>query len=166
MKIGYTTGVFDLFHVGHLRILKKARQRCDRLIVGVTSDELVFSRKGRWPVIQQHERMEILAGISAVSKVVPQNSMDKANAFKEHKFDIMFVGDDWKGTPQWQAIEQLLGPLGVEFVYFPYTQSVSSTKLNSILENYEDLDWVISANKPDMSLVRQITGNPLLCRKR
>lgn len=156
MRTGYTTGVFDLFHVGHLRILKKARQLCDHLIVGVTSDELVFSRKGRWPVIQQHERMEILTGISCVSDVVPQNTMDKLSAFKQHKFDIMFVGDDWKHTPQWQTLERSLGPLGVEFVYFPYTLNVSSTKLNSILEHYEDLDWVTAPQKPDVSLTRQI----------
>ena len=124
-KIGYTTGVFDLFHIGHLNILKRARLECDYLIVGITSDELSLSAKNQKPVIPFQERMEIVESIKFVDEVVPQTNL---------KFDMMFVGDDWKGTDQWNIIEKDFNQYGVEIIYFPYTSHTSSTILRNILD--------------------------------
>jgi len=132
--IGYTTGVYDLFHIGHLNLLKRARLACDHLIVGVTTDELAAERKGHEPVIPFLERVEIISSIRYVDEVVPQTHMDKLEAWNNLKFDRMFVGDDWKGTPKWLELERTFAPLGVEIVYFSYTTHTSSTKLRSILE--------------------------------
>jgi len=126
-KIGYTTGVFDLFHVGHLNILKKAKEQCDYLIVGVSTDELVKEYKNKLPVISFNERMEIVEGIKYVDRVVPQTNRDKFSAWEKIKFDVMFVGDDWKGSPIFNEVEQQFYEVGVEIVYFPYTPGVSST---------------------------------------
>lgn len=133
-KIGYTTGVYDLFHIGHLNVLRRARLECDYLIVGVTTDELSESRKGKRPIIPFTERMEIVEHIDFVDEAVPQTSMDKMEAWRNHKFDKMFVGDDWKGTPQWNKIEEDFKEVGVEIIYFPYTEHTSSTFLRSVLE--------------------------------
>ena len=132
MKIGYTTGVYDLFHVGHLNLLRRAKEQCDFLIVGVTVDELV-AYKHKKAVIPFEERCAIVEAIRYVDKVVPQVSMDKVKAWNEHKFDVMFVGDDWKGTEKWNAYEEQFNELGVEIVYFPYTKGTSSTLLNEVL---------------------------------
>ena len=127
--VGYTTGVYDMFHVGHLNILRQARERCDYLIVGVTTDELVDSRKGRRPIVPLLERMEVVQNVRYVDDVVAQTTMDKHEAWRNLKFDVMFVGDDWKGTPVWDAIEAEFREVGVEIVYFPYTPHTSSTIL-------------------------------------
>lgn len=132
--IGYTTGVYDLFHIGHVNLLKRARLACDHLIVGVTTDELATERKGHAPVIPFLERVEIVSSIRYVDEVVPQTNMDKLEAWSNLKFDRMFVGDDWKGTPKWLELERTFEPLGVEIVYFSYTTHTSSTKLRAILE--------------------------------
>lgn len=132
--IGYTTGVFDLFHIGHLNVLKRAKLECDYLIVGVTTDELCEQRKNKRPIIPFAERMEIVEHISFVDEVVPQVNMDKFEAWNNFKFDKMFVGDDWKGSEKWNALEQQFAAVGVEIVYFPYTSHTSSTKLREILE--------------------------------
>lgn len=124
--IGYTAGVYDLFHVGHLRILENAAGLCDRLIVGISSDELV-QYKGKSPVVPFVERMEIVRSIKGVHAVVPQYDMDKLAMWQKLRFDVMFVGDDWHGTEKWNAIEAQLGEVGVKIVYFPYTQGTSST---------------------------------------
>jgi len=134
MIVGYTTGVYDLFHIGHLNVLRKAKSQCDYLIVGVTADELVQQRKNKTPVIPLKERMEIVGAINYVDKVVVQSSMDKFLAWETNKFNKMFVGDDWKGTPAWNKLEQDFGKLEVEIVYFPYTAHTSSTKLSAALE--------------------------------
>jgi glycerol-3-phosphate cytidylyltransferase len=126
-KIGYTTGVFDLFHVGHLNILKNAKEQCDFLIVGVSTDELVMSYKNKWPVIPHIERMAIVHSIKYVDKVVKQTNRDKFSAWEHVKFDVMFVGDDWKGNSLFNEVEKQFNQVGVEIVYFPYTQGVSST---------------------------------------
>lgn len=132
MKIGYTTGVYDLFHVGHLNLLRRAKEQCDYLIVGVTVDELV-AYKHKKAVIPFEERRTIVEAIRYVDKVVPQVSMDKVQAWKEYRFDVMFVGDDWKGTEKWNKYEEQFKELGVEIVYFPYTKGTSSTLLNEVL---------------------------------
>ncbi len=131
--IGYTTGVYDLFHVGHLNILKRAKEQCDYLIVGVTVDELV-SYKGKQAVIPYEERVEIVKAIKYVDEVVPQTSMDKMEAWNKYHFNIMFVGDDWKGTPTWNHWETEFAKLGVDIVYFPYTKTTSSSKLREVLD--------------------------------
>ncbi|CRK81682.1 adenylyltransferase/cytidyltransferase family protein [Neobacillus massiliamazoniensis] len=126
-KVGYTTGVFDLFHVGHLNILKRAKEQCDYLIVGVSTDELVMEYKNKKPVIPFEDRMEIVKGIKYVDKVIPQMNRDKLSAWQHLKFDAMFVGDDWRGTHLFNEIEKKFNEVGVELVYFPYTPGVSST---------------------------------------
>ena len=132
MRIGYTTGVYDLFHVGHLNLLRRAKEQCDYLIVGVTVDELV-AYKHKKAVIPFEERRAIVEAIRYVDKVVPQVSMDKIQAWKEYQFDVMFVGDDWKGTEKWNKYEEQFKELGVEIIYFPYTKGTSSTLLNEVL---------------------------------
>lgn len=132
MVIGYTTGVFDLFHIGHLNILRRAKEQCDYLIVGVTTDELV-SYKHKKAVIPFEERRAIVEAIRYVDKAVPQESMDKMAAWEKYQFDVMFVGDDWKGTEKWNKIEADMERVGVRVVYFPYTKGTSSTLINEVL---------------------------------
>jgi len=132
MIIGYTAGVFDLFHIGHLNLLRNAKALCDKLIVGVTTDKLV-SYKHKKAVIPFIERCEIVRNIKYVDLVVPQENMDKYKAWKKLKFDIMFVGDDWHNTEKWNNIEAQLEKVGVKIIYFPYTKGTSSTLINQIL---------------------------------
>jgi glycerol-3-phosphate cytidylyltransferase len=137
-RIGYTTGVFDLFHVGHLNILRNAKLECDYLIVGVTTDELCIKEKRKIPVIPFLERIEIVQAIRYVDCVVPQNSYDKLKAWEDLKFNMMFVGDDWKGTDKWNALEQEFNELGVIIHYFPYTANTSSTKIRKIIDTFDE----------------------------
>lgn len=130
--IGYTSGVFDLFHIGHLNLLKNAKGLCDNLIVGVTSDELV-AYKNKRAVINHQERMEIVRNIKFVDAVVPQNDMDKFKMWERLKFDVMFVGDDWLNTPKWKELDEQFKAVGVKIIYFPYTQGTSSTLINQTL---------------------------------
>lgn len=130
--IGYTTGVYDLFHVGHLNLLRNAKNFCDKLIVGVTTDDLV-KYKNKKAVIPYEERFEIVRSIKYVDVVVPQENMDKFSHWEKYKFDIMFVGDDWQNTKKWKDIEKKFNKVGVKIVYFPYTKGTSSTLINSIL---------------------------------
>ena len=134
MTIGYTTGVFDLFHIGHLNLLKNAKGLCDKLIVGVTTDELV-SYKGKKAVIPFEERLEIVRNIQYVDAVIPQESMDKMENWKKLKYDVMFVGDDWYNTPKWEDFEAQFKAVGVKIVFFPYTKGTSSTLINDVLKN-------------------------------
>ena len=133
MVIGYTSGVYDLFHIGHLNILRNAKGMCDYLIVGVTSDELV-SYKNKKSVIPHNERMEIVRSIEYVDSVVSQEDMDKFEIWRKLKFDVIFVGDDWFDTPKWEEIEDKFKEVGVRVVYFPYTKGTSSTLLNQTLK--------------------------------
>ncbi|WP_139368259.1 adenylyltransferase/cytidyltransferase family protein [Evansella clarkii] len=126
-KVGYTTGVFDLFHVGHLNILKRAKEECDYLIVGVSTDELVLEYKNKQPVTSFEDRKAIVEGIKYVDQVVPQFNRDKYSAWEHLLFDVMFVGDDWKGSPLFAELEMRFSQAGVEIVYFPYTKGVSTT---------------------------------------
>ncbi len=132
MIIGYTTGVFDLFHVGHLNVLRKAKENCDYLVVGVTSDELV-AYKNTKSVIPFQERIKIVEAIKYVDEVVAQTTMDKMEAWQTVKFNKMFVGSDWQGTDKWNKIEKDFNDIGVEVIYFPYTDGTSSTKLKEVL---------------------------------
>jgi len=130
--LGYTAGVYDLFHIGHLNLLRNAKSMCDKLMVGVTTDELV-SYKNKRAVIPFTERMEIVRSNRYVDAVVPQENMDKFEMWKKLQFDVMFVGDDWYSTPKWEEIEENFKEVGVRVVYFPYTRGTSSTLLNEVL---------------------------------
>lgn len=129
MVIGYTTGVYDMFHIGHLNILRKAKEQCDFLIVGVSTDELVLREKHKIPIISFEERCAIVEAIKYVDKVVPQIDKNKFGAWEQYQFDKMFVGSDWKGSPQWIEFEKQFSPVGVEIVYLPHTEGISSTLL-------------------------------------
>ena len=131
-KIGYTTGVFDLFHIGHLNLLKRAREQCDYLIVGVSSDDLV-AYKNKRAVIPFEERIQIVEAIRYVDKAVPQTNMNKMEAWRTYQFGVIFVGDDWKNTEKWNRFEEEFQKVGVDIVYFPYTRNTSSTLLNETL---------------------------------
>lgn len=131
-SIGYTTGVYDMFHIGHLNLLKKAKEQCDYLIVGVTTDELV-SYKNKEAIIPHHERMAIIGSVRYVDRVVSQEHMNKLGAWEEYQFDVVFVGSDWQGTATWNDYESQFNQVGVDVVYFPYTEGTSSTQLREAL---------------------------------
>jgi glycerol-3-phosphate cytidylyltransferase len=135
--IGYTTGVYDLFHVGHLNMLRNAKAMCDKLIVGVTIDELVAYKHKR-AVIPFEERLEIVRNIKCVDAAIPQTTMDKFEAWKKLRFDVMFVGDDWYGSPKWEEYQKQFDEVGVKIIYFPYTQGTSSTLINETLKNLRE----------------------------
>lgn len=130
--IGYTSGVFDLFHIGHLNILKRAKSLCDRLIVGVTIDELV-SYKGAKAVVPFEERLEIVQNIKCVDLAVPQNHLDKFTMWEKLKFDMMFIGDDWFDTERFKKFEEKLSTVGVKIIYLPYTERISTTERKKML---------------------------------
>ena len=132
-RVGYTTGVFDMFHIGHLNILRRAKEQCEYLIVGVSTDELVKEYKNKTPIIPFEERAEIVQSIDCVDRVIAQENRDKYEAWRELKFDVMFVGDDWKGKPLFMKVEEEFKKVGVDVVYFPYTKDTSSTILREKL---------------------------------
>jgi glycerol-3-phosphate cytidylyltransferase len=134
MVIGYTTGVYDLLHVGHLNLLRNAKAMCDRLIVGVTVDELV-AYKNKRAVIPFEERIELVRALKYVDIAVPQTSMDKTDAYERYRFNVMFVGDDWYKNEKWKAYEEQFNKLNVRIIYFPYTKGTSSTLINETLLN-------------------------------
>lgn len=133
MIIGYTTGVFDMFHIGHLNILKRAKEQCDFLIVGVSTDDLVQKAKNKIPIIPFNERCSIVEAIRFVDKVVPQVNKNKLTAWHKLHFDKMFVGSDWQGTQLWRKFEEEFTPLGVEIIYIPHTDGISSSILRNKL---------------------------------
>ena len=135
VKIGYTTGVFDLFHIGHLNILRNAKLECDYLIVGITTDELSREKKGKTPIIPFAERMAVVESIKYVDMVVPQTNYNKMEAWQNLKFNIMFVGDDWKGSDKWNELEKDFRDVGVDIHYFSYTKHTSSTKIRKIVDS-------------------------------
>lgn len=136
MVVGYTTGVYDMFHIGHLNVLKNAKAQCDYLIVGVSTDELVQSEKNKTPVIPYEERVEIIKAIRYVDEVVEQPDKNKMAAWERKHFDKMFVGSDWQGTPQWQEYEKQFAKVGVEIVYLPHTDGISSTSLTEYVKKH------------------------------
>ena len=139
MTIGYTTGVYDLFHIGHLNLLKNAKGLCDKLIVGVTVDELVKYKYKR-AIIPFEDRLEIVRSIKYVDAAIPQDDIDKFAAWEKLKFDILFVGDDWYQSESWQAMEEKFRGVGVKVVYFPYTKGVSSTVISHALNLIREID--------------------------
>lgn len=134
-KIGYTTGVFDMFHIGHLNILAKAKEQCEYLIVGVSTDELVKEYKGKTPIIPFEERIAIVQSIKYVDKVVPQTTMNKLDAWEQLHFDVMFHGSDWKGSQMYNKVIEDLRRVGADVVFLPHTEGISSTMLTELLQN-------------------------------
>lgn len=134
-KVGYTQGVFDMFHIGHLNLINQAKKYCDYLIVGVNADELVQAYKHKTPVIPEEERSEIVANIKAVNEVIVADTLDKAEICERHPFDVIFIGDDWKGNPRWEATQLQMAERGVDVVFLPYTQNISSTMLREKEKN-------------------------------
>lgn len=133
MIIGYTTGVFDMFHIGHLNILRRAKEQCDYLIVGVTTDDLCFKRKQKYPIINERDRMAIVEAIRYVDKVVPQSTMDKVEAVKKYGVSVVFVGSDWQGTDSWIKYEKEFAKVGCRVEYLSHTDGISSTILRKKL---------------------------------
>lgn len=133
-KVGYTTGVFDMFHIGHLNILRRAKEQCEHLIVGVSTDELVQSYKHKTPIIPFEERKAIVAACRYVDEVVAQTSMNKMEAWEAIHFDAMFHGDDWKGSAMYDEIQEKFNAVGCELVFLPHTDGTSSTELREKLQ--------------------------------
>lgn len=134
MKVGYVPGGFDLFHIGHLNILRRSRERCDYLIAGVATDASLIAMKGRPPVVPFLERFEIVAGIRVVDQAVPDFSFDKRIAWEETHFDVLFKGTDWRGTPRGEQLEKQLAQVGARVEYLPYTDERSSTMLKTLID--------------------------------
>lgn len=131
--LGYVPGAYDMFHIGHLNILRRAAAGCDRLIAGVVTDEVLERAKGKPPIVPHAERMDIVAGIGCVDEVVTDVSSDKLVMWERLRFDVIFKGDDWQGTPKGDRLERDLGAVGVRVVYFPYTAHTSSTALRRLI---------------------------------
>ncbi|MGF1708929.1 adenylyltransferase/cytidyltransferase family protein [Enterovibrio baiacu] len=134
-RVGYTTGVFDMFHIGHLNLLRRAKLECDYLIVGVTTDELCQKAKNKTPIIPLIERLKIVQSIKFVDEVVPQTNYDKHQALRDLKFNVMFVGDDWKGSDRWNQLELDFKKMGCDIVYFPYSRDTSSSTLRAMISS-------------------------------
>lgn len=128
-SIGFTAGAFDMFHVGHLNLIKNAKERCDYLIVGVNTDELIEAYKQKKPVVPLKERIQIIEAIKYADEVLPVNTLDKEKIWQQIKFDVVFIGDDWKGSQRWNETEKVMGKYGVKVVYLPYTIGTTSTLL-------------------------------------
>lgn len=137
-KVGYTTGVFDMFHIGHLNILKKAKEQCDYLIVGVSTDENVLSYKHKTPIIPFEERIAIVRELRCVDEAVPQTSMNKMEAWEKLHFDALFHGSDWKGSDMYNKMIEEFAAVGVDVVFLPHTEGVSSTLLSEVLHKINE----------------------------
>lgn len=134
-KIGYTQGVYDMFHIGHLNILNRAKEQCEFLVVGINSDKLVESYKHKTPVINETSRMEIVRNIKAVDKVVLADTLDKNVQHEIIGFDVVFVGSDWKGNPRWEATKNEMKKIGVDVIFLPHTDGVTSTMLRDVKDD-------------------------------
>lgn len=133
-KVGYTVGTYDLFHVGHLNLFREAKKYCDYLIVGVHSDEWVLHCKNRPTIISYEDRADIVGAVRYVDQVIKNEGLSKMEAWEKYKFDVAFIGDDWKGTPTWNKIEKELNEVGVDVIYIPYTSKISTTKIRGMLK--------------------------------
>lgn len=136
-SVGYASGVFDMFHVGHLNLLRRAREHCSVLVVGVASDEYVLALKGREPVVPLAERIEIVQSLRFVDEVIVDHSEDKRHAWRDRNFDVIFKGDDWRGSAKGDRLEAAMAEVGAEVTYFPYTLHTSSTRLRAFIERSE-----------------------------
>ena len=136
MIIGYTQGTYDMFHIGHLNLLRNAKAQCDFLVVGVNSDELVKQYKNKSVIVPLAERMDIVSSIRYVDQVISCETLDKMIAFEKVHFNRLFIGDDWKGNPRWEETGRIMKEVGVELVYLPHTQGTSSTMLRDKLNVY------------------------------
>ena len=134
--IGYTQGTFDMFHIGHLNLIKNAKRRCDYLIVGVNTDELVQSYKNKKPIVPLAERAEIVRAIKYVDEVIVTDTLDKKEVWDRIRFDEIYIGDDWKGNARWEQTGKELAELGAKLVFLPYTKDTSSTMLREKLKEY------------------------------
>ncbi|MCR4720050.1 MAG: adenylyltransferase/cytidyltransferase family protein [Firmicutes bacterium] len=132
-EVGFTDGVYDMFHVGHLNMIRTAKSYCDKLIVGVHSDEIVEGYKHRKPVINEQDRREIVGAIKEVDQAVINYTRDKMKLWEKYHFDVIFIGDDWKGTERWNNFEKVLAKIGVAVEYIPYTQGISTTQIRKEL---------------------------------
>lgn len=137
-KIGYTTGVYDMFHIGHLNILKRAKEQCEFLIVGVSTDELVEEYKGKTPIIPFRERFEIVEAIRYVDKVIPQTTMNKMEAWEKLHFNVIFHGSDWKSSEMYNNLIDQFKNVGTDIVFLPHTDGVSSTLLSEVLHKIKE----------------------------
>ena len=137
-KVGYTTGVFDLFHIGHLNIIRRAKEQCDHLIVGVSTDELVKEYKNKYPIIPYEERKQIVEALKYVDEVVPQTTMDKYAAWENLHYEALFHGDDWKNSDMYNKYVEEFEGTGVEFVFLPHTEGTSSTMLTEVLQKIRE----------------------------
>jgi glycerol-3-phosphate cytidylyltransferase len=133
-RVGYAPGAYDLFHIGHLNILRHARQHCDYLVAGVVSDEMAEFAKGHRPVIPLIERLEIVRNVKCVDAAFVETIPDKMDTWRQIRFDVLFKGDDWRGTPGGDKLERDFAAVGVDVVYFPYTVHTSSTQLRRALD--------------------------------
>lgn len=156
MIIGYTTGVYDLFHIGHLNLLKNAKGMCDKLIVGVTVDDLV-EYKGKTAMIPFEDRIEIVRSCKYVDAAVPQYDMDKLDACKKLDASILFVGDDWYGTDKWKEYEKQFEEAGIQIVYFPYTKGISSTRIAEALQAVRG--WTRDSNGTEIRINKSVIND-------
>jgi len=132
--IGYTQGTFDMFHIGHLNLIKNAKRHCDYLVVGVNSDDLVESYKNKRPIIPLDERVEIMRAIKYVDEVIVTNTLDKKEIWEKVRFNEIYIGDDWKGNKRWSDTEKELAKYGVDVVYLPHTDGISTTIINEKIQ--------------------------------
>ena len=135
-KLGYTQGAFDMFHVGHLRLINRASMQCEKLLVGVNSDALISQYKNKTPIIPENERAEIIRNIKSVDYCEIVNTLDKILLYKKYNFNAVFIGDDWKGSARWQQTETALAEWNVPVIYLPYTKDISSTILREARTNF------------------------------
>lgn len=131
--IGYAPGAFDMFHIGHLNVLRRSRLNCDYLIAGVVSDEVALLQKGQWPMVPQEERLAIVASMDFVDEAVMEWTTDKLVTWERVRFDVLFKGDDWKGSEKWNQLEREFAKVGVRVAYLPYTQATSTTRLRGLV---------------------------------
>ena len=161
-RIGYAPGAFDLFHIGHLNILRESKSRCDFLIAGVVADDVLLAHKGIRPVVPLAERLEVVRNIRCVDSAVAATTNDRLQIWRELRFDILFKGDDWRGTEKGNRLERDFASVGVEVVYFPYTKATSSSALRRTLQNIDALAAAATASSQDSALSNFIPdGRPM-----
>ena len=162
-RIGYASGAFDLFHIGHLNLLRQAKTQCDFLIAGVASDEVLRQQRGIYPVVPFAERLEIVGSNRFADLAYAAMTIDKVAIWRELQFDVLFKGDDWQGTDMGRRLERDFTPLGVEIVYFPYTRTTSSTALRRTLKNIDAIvEAKIHANDQELLQMPVLVGDECL----